>query len=53
MIYIHTSVDPTSSQRIQLNDDIPSLSSVDVTANEDVDTSNDGLIKLLNLQEYI
>ena len=50
---VRTNVDPTSSQRIQLNDDIPNLSSVDVAANEDVDTSNDGLIKLFNLQENI
>ena len=51
--HTRTSVDPTSSHRIQLSDDIPNLSSVDAAANEDVDTSNEGLIKLFNLQGNI
>ena len=35
--HTRTSVDPTSSHRIQLSDDIPNLSSVDAAANEDAD----------------
>ena len=51
--HTRTSVDPTSSHRIQLSDDIPNLSSVDAAANEDVETLNEGLIKLFNLQGNI